>query len=756
MASNAPYPEPDASMSGTMYGAPNGAPSPVQQQQHMASDADLQLQENIAQLQRSNDMMQAAPGQPQQLGQMNPLTAAHHHFQSPPRPTHSPQQMAQTVMNLDEHNMYSDQDASRKRSKVSRACDECRRKKIRCDATSENGAEPCSSCKRTGARCQFSRQPMKRGPSKGYIKELADRLNSLENQIHQHPHGPPPTFDYPVVGDHSLNDPHTPSHLSRKRTHSMSEGLQDPHRGSSWSAPDRDFTTNGQTMRQSSFSDMTLAGSLLTGSNEATIKAYYNSIHPVLPILSHDASTLNRLTNCSPKVREAFFLTLECAVRSVSPSGVPGADLNVTQLLQQGFDSLHIAETSLADVDPARQFNNKLAYCQSLELLIIASDKPASTNGLPDPALLLARLAGMVIATGLYDAKMLERLRDQDRETLEEARRVFWVAFILDRFLASVRGKDSLLPMHYGSASREDLNAMGEVAFYLARAAQILASVTKIIRAGEVPNPEHRSSPLASATSESSTLIYDLIDGFRLSLDLTNLVGNSPPHLALQYLRLLLARQHTQTPSKDTLDITKELLHNLIVTPITPLHHVFAYLVAAALTDLSDRVETQVEAQAAIKEMDDAIANGQIVHRVFNGTGWDMAIRNLLHHKKGLTPASSTAVERTSPAAPQPNMAGLQHLAAAAVGERDSADGRPGSSGGPPGTGAIPPPVQDSLKNDDVAAAMAAASEAAAAQAQATAAAAQQQLQDGGGDGGHGGENGNGSGSGNGNVVEGF
>jgi hypothetical protein len=57
--------------------------------------------------------------------------------------------------------------APRKRSKVSRACDECRRKKIRCDATGEEGNEQCSSCKRVGTRCQFSRVPMKRGPSKG-------------------------------------------------------------------------------------------------------------------------------------------------------------------------------------------------------------------------------------------------------------------------------------------------------------------------------------------------------------------------------------------------------------------------------------------------------------------------------------------------------------------------------------------------------------------------------------------------------------
>lgn len=55
----------------------------------------------------------------------------------------------------------------RKRSKVSRACDECRRKKIKCDAQSDTGETPCSSCARSSIRCLFSRVPQKRGPSKG-------------------------------------------------------------------------------------------------------------------------------------------------------------------------------------------------------------------------------------------------------------------------------------------------------------------------------------------------------------------------------------------------------------------------------------------------------------------------------------------------------------------------------------------------------------------------------------------------------------
>lgn len=69
----------------------------------------------------------------------------------------------------------------------------------------------------------------------------------------------------------------------------MSEGFQDTFARHGWSGQDRgiatrdsqmwstlthqDFPTNGQTMRRPSLSDITLAGSLITGSNEETLKA---------------------------------------------------------------------------------------------------------------------------------------------------------------------------------------------------------------------------------------------------------------------------------------------------------------------------------------------------------------------------------------------------------------------------------------------------------------------------------------------------
>lgn len=71
----------------------------------------------------------------------------------------------------------------RKRSKVSRACDSCRRKKIRCDAeylvTLLKVTKVCNNCVKNTDTCTFSRTPLKRGPSKGYIRDLVDRMDEL-------------------------------------------------------------------------------------------------------------------------------------------------------------------------------------------------------------------------------------------------------------------------------------------------------------------------------------------------------------------------------------------------------------------------------------------------------------------------------------------------------------------------------------------------------------------------------------------------
>jgi hypothetical protein len=249
-------------------------------------------------------------------------------------------------------------------------------------------------------------------------------------------------------------------------------------------------------------------------------------------------------------------------------------------------------------------------------------------------------------------------------------------------------------------------------------AAGIVGTISYINRAGSVPsNNSLPSFTLAwlKAGSPEAKLLEGQLQDFRASLEVTDLTNHSPPYLAQQYLRVFVARLSSQhASSTEVLSVTRELLANLLSGAVTPLHHIFAALVATSLIELSDRVETQVEAHASIKEMSDALANGQIIFRSSDSQGWDTAIQELLHQKNAPTPPLNAPEQGN--AASQPNMAGLQHLAAAAVGEREGTDARPTSSSGNP--------QQPSKVDHDLSAAMAAANEA--AKAQATAAAAQQ------------------------------
>lgn len=136
--------------------------------------------------------------------------------------------------------------------------------------------------------------------------------------------------------------------------------------------------------------------------------------------------------------------------------------------MQQCSELLDQTQHTLSDVNNSRQFFNNIVYCQALVFLIIASDRPGpSASG--NTAEYFGRLAGRISDMGLNDSKTLATLREQDHESFDDSRRVFWVSFILDRFYASSRSKDAALPLQCGTVSRDDFNALGEAGYHLAR-----------------------------------------------------------------------------------------------------------------------------------------------------------------------------------------------------------------------------------------------------------------------------------------------
>ncbi|KAK9761627.1 hypothetical protein K7432_013339 [Basidiobolus ranarum] len=70
-------------------------------------------------------------------------------------------------------------EALTKKPRASRACDACRKKKVKCD----NEKPACSNCVSYGYECTYLEKQKKRGPQPSYPKALEDRLERLESVL---------------------------------------------------------------------------------------------------------------------------------------------------------------------------------------------------------------------------------------------------------------------------------------------------------------------------------------------------------------------------------------------------------------------------------------------------------------------------------------------------------------------------------------------------------------------------------------------
>ncbi|KAL8286842.1 hypothetical protein RQP46_003848 [Phenoliferia psychrophenolica] len=73
--------------------------------------------------------------------------------------------------------------AKEKKTRSSKACDNCRKSKCKCLRVAVPGETvpgPCENCKQVKAECTFQGQTRKRGPPKGYIEAIESRLHRME------------------------------------------------------------------------------------------------------------------------------------------------------------------------------------------------------------------------------------------------------------------------------------------------------------------------------------------------------------------------------------------------------------------------------------------------------------------------------------------------------------------------------------------------------------------------------------------------
>ncbi|KAJ2724225.1 hypothetical protein GGI07_002095 [Coemansia sp. Benny D115] len=112
----------------------------------------------------------------------SPLAPAPAPVSSPQPPQQQQQQQQQQWSGADSSASGTPNDPASldgKRQRVSRACDRCRQKKVKCD-----GKRPvCTHCEAISATCTYLDATKKRGPPKGYIEVIENRLHKVEELL---------------------------------------------------------------------------------------------------------------------------------------------------------------------------------------------------------------------------------------------------------------------------------------------------------------------------------------------------------------------------------------------------------------------------------------------------------------------------------------------------------------------------------------------------------------------------------------------
>ncbi|KAJ4393655.1 Glucose-responsive transcription factor [Gnomoniopsis smithogilvyi] len=604
--------------------------------------------------------------EPQPSNPSHPPPTQHAYMRSPHQPVLAP---ATTVVGIQTQYTLGDMTPPRKRSKVSRACDECRRKKVKCDASSETGEETCSNCRRSNVRCMFSRVPQKRGPSKGYIKELADRINSIEGKL-----GGGQSVAEALAGElvsrQNLGESYAASAQGediRKRPFSQISSNNfptlAPSRPPGWAAEPRpapsqpSYSANGLALKPIlPRASIGLIPSRVPGTDGVTVdsqpaqasptaseisdnvyNAYLNIVHHVLPFLPASKTKLNaQLAECGPSLQGAFIEALNSAVGSF-----PGIS-NIQGSLTRAYRLLTDFDAEGGGRGPV----SHLIRLQCLILLIINVDNygPSSLTGEHEgsPKVeLLARAAGFAYFMNIPDEAMtLGPVADAESDECLRVR-AWWVLIILDRWNAISSATRLAIPGDAVVLPHNLKTVFGEANYRFTLLAYIMGHWT----------PASVIAPLNSTPGDGARASAV----FHLNMEMwrADFPADIPPkvqpvlHLSYWHCRLLA---FLFMPSSLITDVTwavRESVRLLTSHPqmVSPLNHHFTALTALCLIEMTKVEKSREEATQLLSNLVDAnIAP----------SAWDEAISARI--REAIQPSTSTAAQTTASQS-------LQHLA---------------------------------------------------------------------------------------------
>lgn len=575
----------------------------------------------------------------------------------------TPQQLAQRGLDADHTHELSNADLpARKRAKVTRACDECRRKKIRCDAESERPGIQCSACKRADQVCDFRRAPQKRGPSKGYIKELAERVNRLENSGVVTPEVQYAPVNHDASGPGSVYSP--PLDYTRQRNQGMIVG---PHTFEPGHQELQDFTSGHR------------------GTNtDAAVQGFQipRVSHPTSTIHHQPGDTLNKMTadpsvGVYGKLIQAFFPVLarqedrvhhelEKVPPAIRTALLHARDLAVTYctsaLKSEALTARVTSELAAlkAEGPQARTSEANLAYLQALFFMAIVAEMSGPVHNRNTSW--VAEAVSTASYLNLHLSHRFATGDSTDEDSSQKVARRVWLSLIaLDRFHASSTASPLLVAEDNARLVASDEANLGPDAYHLVRISLAL---------GHVSNAVLYQDPGRNRSHPRELLLDSVMKGEvdRLGEGLVRTFHQSPHvHLAFAHLKLLCLRLPGYT---DSIEIERlELAHQIVnqlnspTGDVRPLSHHFAGLAAITLAESMGNDQSVATLQKLRTILDTGYVREEIESSKSrpHKTIWNAPISSFISKKLG-DRAPQTVDDAGS------SHGGLQHLADAAVG----------------------------------------------------------------------------------------
>ncbi|KAF7722552.1 hypothetical protein EC973_002976 [Apophysomyces ossiformis] len=464
-----------------------------------------------------------------------------------------------------------------KRNKVIRACDDCRKKKVRCD-----GGQPCERCRKSLSECVYSKVTPKRGPPKQYVETLEPRLRTLERVLDMleleetrdsFKHDPTvikqsiPFQDMLHDWQHGSTDfiPNDPTPSASSSSSLISSSYQTV--ASAGTNPDgMAVSTTGQghyvkdwvtrVDRISAGYDSSGCGLLsdvhpeyqpdlhshpiATTVHMELIQMYFEHVHPYLPILHRN--TFHQQLQTSPSV---LLLNAMYAVASRWHTKTDSGDPVGWKFYQTAFMLLDM----YSDVP-------RLSTVQALILLVKYHEHVRRPGYLSRTRLFFQLIVRMCNDLGLQ--KELPRGLQANLSELEQRRRTFWAVYAYDVMMSTEQGSQphfnheectvdepNLLPDEAQSEDQETVLHFG----WMVRIARAQGAVLHFLRhkyAPSHPQPGIKEEEQFSILQEHLEVLGTRMKSFLRSPSIC--FASSFVHLAFYFVTILLHRPYGHEP----------------------------------------------------------------------------------------------------------------------------------------------------------------------------------------------------------------